>query len=292
MKPIFAYTNYREYLGEFYQEKKGNSRFSYREFSRIAGFTSPVFIKLVIEGKSNLAKNSALKLAKAMGLVETESRYFLKLVIFNQEKSLGQKLLHLEELKSLTSSLHVEPLGADQTEFFQEWRHGAIRELLNLIQYQDNERELAGLIRKRIKPKEVVQSIELLRDLKLIRPVAGGGWEPTENFITSNGADIPGLAVRAVQRQMAVLAGEALDEVVKAERDISGLTLGISPEAFNQICEELKRTRQRILEIAAQDERSDRVYRLNLQLFPLTNRIPEERLKRKKKQKFGVTDAN
>ena len=49
MKPLFEYLDYRQYLRDFYVEQKAQRKFSFREFSKIAGFSSPVFIKLVIE---------------------------------------------------------------------------------------------------------------------------------------------------------------------------------------------------------------------------------------------------
>jgi uncharacterized protein (TIGR02147 family) len=84
------------------------------------------------------------------------------------------------------------------------------------------------------------------------------------------------LAVKNVQRKMAHLAADAIDSVPAEQRDISGVSIGISQDGFGKAQEELARCRQRLLEIAAEDKQSDRVYRANLHLFPLSSAIPPE----------------
>ena len=55
MKPITEYQDYRRYMQDFYEEKK-KSGFTWREFSKGAGFASPSYLKLVCEGKSSLSR--------------------------------------------------------------------------------------------------------------------------------------------------------------------------------------------------------------------------------------------
>ena len=75
---------------------------------------------------------------------------------------------------------------------------------------------------------------------------------------------------------MGELAVQSLDKVNVEERDISGLTIGISEQAFSRITKEIAEFRRRVSSIVMEDECSDRVYRLNVQLFPLTKVIANE----------------
>ncbi|MBR2095357.1 MAG: TIGR02147 family protein, partial [Fibrobacter sp.] len=77
MKPITEYQDYREYMRDFYEERKRSSLFSWREFSKLAGFTSPNYIQLVCEGKSRLSKTGVEKVATAMELAGSDREYFL-----------------------------------------------------------------------------------------------------------------------------------------------------------------------------------------------------------------------
>ena len=55
MKLITEYQNYREFMLDYYEERKRTSVFSWREFSRLAGLTSSYYIQLVCNGKSRLS---------------------------------------------------------------------------------------------------------------------------------------------------------------------------------------------------------------------------------------------
>lgn len=74
-----------------------------------------------------------------------------------------------------------------------------------------------------------------------------------------------------LQIQMAELAVDALKNESTEGRDITGLTIGITRENYGRIVRELAECRRRIVAIATEAERTDEVYRLNMQFFPLTN---------------------
>ena len=75
---------------------------------------------------------------------------------------------------------------------------------------------------------------------------------------------------------MTLLAADAIDNVPKEERNISGVTIGISEKNIKKVNEELERCRNRLMELAAEDEDSDRVYRANLHLFPVSGKVEKE----------------
>ena len=56
MKPIVEYSDFRQYMLDYYEERKRRSVFSWREFSKIAGFTSSSYMKVVCDGKSKLSR--------------------------------------------------------------------------------------------------------------------------------------------------------------------------------------------------------------------------------------------
>ena len=82
MKSILEYKDYRTYMQDFYDDRKERGAFSWREFCKNTGFTSPNFLKLVCMGQSSLSKVKIAPVAKAMGLVGYETEYFTYLVEF------------------------------------------------------------------------------------------------------------------------------------------------------------------------------------------------------------------
>ena len=73
---------------------------------------------------------------------------------------------------------------------------------------------------------------------------------------------------------MSQLAAPAL-ELPTSERNFSGVTMGVSKETYDRIVNLLDEFRSKVIAIAAEDKNIEQVYRLNLQLFPLTRNIKE-----------------
>jgi uncharacterized protein (TIGR02147 family) len=78
------------------------------------------------------------------------------------------------------------------------------------------------------------------------------------------------VALRSMHGEMARFAEEAIERFLPSERNFTGLTMGVSGEAYDKILAELEACRKRIVQIALDSRKVERVYRLNLQLFPLT----------------------
>src|SRR3954468_24344934 len=99
MPNLYAYLDYREFLKDYYQERKtASSVFSYKSFANKAGFKTKSFLKMVIIGKKNLSEESLQKVAKALKLDAKATSYFEDLVAFNQAKSLKLRNQLLEKL--------------------------------------------------------------------------------------------------------------------------------------------------------------------------------------------------
>ena len=58
------------------------------------------------------------------------------------------------------------------------------------------------------------------------------------------------------------------------ERDFSGLTFSLSAKGLGKIKAKLKACRREMMEIARQDRDVSRVYRMNLQIFPISRGNP------------------
>src|SRR4051794_9980033 len=94
---IFEHTDYREFLRAAYAEMKAKDpKFSFRYFSKAAGFKSSSVLKEVIDGRSNIALHSIARFAKALKLNSEEALFFHHLVLMNQAKTLEDRHFHAE----------------------------------------------------------------------------------------------------------------------------------------------------------------------------------------------------
>jgi uncharacterized protein (TIGR02147 family) len=268
MKSILQYKDYRKYIRDFYAWEKNNSGFSWREFSRRAKFTSPNFLKLVSEGKSKLSAPSAERVADAMDLVGFEKIFFQNLVVYNQSKDSKKGKAALEKLQVIAKENAVRKMGAGYQNFYSTWLHAVVRELACSIEKPTAE-SIAKRCRLVVSPAEVADSIGYLLKAGLLKSNGRGGYRQTEKIVEGDEQGIP-LTLRAMNRQMARLAEQALDEVPPEWRDITGITMGLSQQSYARVLGALASCRKKILDIVAKEESVDRVYRLNLQLFPMT----------------------
>lgn len=277
MKPVIEYGNYREFLRDFYLERKCRSGFTWRDFAKAAGYSSPVFLKLVCDGKANLSDVGTERVASAVVLAGVDLQYFRLLVNFDQEKSESVKRSLYKELRALAKENSISLVGEDQYDYYDSWLNPVVRELAPKMKGA-SAAKLAGQCIFEADAKSVKRSLELLQGAGLLERDGEGNFSQSSKTLTTGRLDVASMAIREMHRQMGALAVESLDKVPVAERDISGLTIGISDDAFARIQSEIADFRRRIAAIVREDSGNERVYRLNLQLFPLTKALAAENL--------------
>ena len=272
MKPVMEYQNFRLYVRDFYTERKIRSGFTWRDFAKAAGYSSPVFLKLVCDGKANLSDVGIERVANAMGLVGTDLQYFRALVNFNQEKDSSKKKEVFKELRAIAKENEMTLVGEDQYDYYESWINPVLRELVPQVP-EATPAQVADMLAFDTQAAEVKKALKLLEKVGLLNKNADGSFEQSSKAITTGNIEVTSLSVREMHRQMGELAVRSLDEVPVNERDISGLTLGISESAYSRITKEIEDFRRRVAAIVLQETEEDRVYRLNVQLFPLTKKF-------------------
>jgi uncharacterized protein (TIGR02147 family) len=119
-----------------------------------------------------------------------------------------------------------------------------------------------------ISPKEARKAINLLETLGMIARKKDGGYALTDKYLTT-GEEWRSFAVKTFQNQSLDLARHALEKVPKEARDISTVSLTINQGAMDKIRERVRQFHQDMLEISEQSGTGDRVYQVNLQVFPM-----------------------
>ena len=272
MKPIIEYSNFRQYLLDYYEERKRISAFSWREFSKVAGFTSSSYMKVVCDGKSKLSKIGVERVATAIGLTGFELDYFRAMVKFGQAASEETKKAAYRDMLAIAKVHKVRVLEGDLFAYYDTWRNPMMRELAPLMPGA-TPGEMAKMCYTETSAQEVRESLDFLTKAGLLKKEKDGSFAQSETSVSGT-PDATRLALRGMHRQMAQLATPAL-ELPACERNFSGVTMGVSRESYDRIVRLLDECRRQIIAIAAEDKNIEQVYRLNLQLFPLTKSIKE-----------------
>ena len=271
MNPIVEYTDFREFMRDFYEDRKRCSVFSWREFSRIAGFSSPSYMKVVCDGKSKLSRIGVERTGMAMGLSGFEMDYFRAMVKFGQAEKESEKKAAYEEMLSIAKNYKVRILSGDLFEYYDSWRNPVLRELAPLMPGA-TPGEMAKMCYPEVSAQQVQDSLGFLTKAGLLKKTEGQFVQSEASVKGSN--DATRLAMRGMHRMMAQLAAPALELPVD-ERNFSGVTMGLSRESYSKIENLLDEFRRKIIAVAAEEKNVEQVYRLNLQLFPLTKNVKE-----------------
>ena len=271
MKEIVEYTDYRKFIQDYYDERKRSSAFTWRDFARDAGFSSAVYLKYVCEGKKNLSINAAGSVAAAMGLVGFEQTYFVLMVSYAHAKGDEAKRAAFEDRCALARAHKVRVLGNEEFDYFKSWKNPVLRELAPHMPGA-KPLEMAHVCKQKISAAEVSETLDFLVKSGLLKKDKSGNYSQTDKSLSMGPVDAVPVAARDMQRQMGEFAVQALDMPL-SERDMSGLTMGLTRRAYEQIRKEIADFRRRIVAIASEDDETEQVYRLNLQLFPLSERL-------------------
>ncbi len=273
MKSLFEFIDYRKYLDHYYKEKKKNSRhFSYRFFAQKTGINSPSFLKHVIDGKRNLTAPVIEKFCHALKLTKKEAVYFRHLVLFNQGKTSSEKQEHYAILRSMCNTIKESVLKQNQFDYFEKWYTVIIRELICLFNFKDDFKKLSRAIVPVITTAEAKKAVALLLELGLVSKKEDGSYSQTDQAIVVDDS-ITSMAVRLFMENMLDKAKAALHSVDRSKRHISGITLGISPAAYEVLASEVEAFKDRIKTIVNRDKDSSQVYQLNISLFPASSDV-------------------
>ena len=271
MKDILEYTSYRQYIADYYAEKKAKSAFTWQEFTRAAGFSSPVHLKYASDGRLNLSDAAALRVAQAMHLVDFEQEYFCEMVKFDNAKTDTEKKAAFSKMLSIADAHKAKIVEGDSFRYFESWKNPVLRELAPAMPGA-KPLALARACRPEITAAEVTESLNFLVKAGFLKKDEEGRFVQTDKFITTGPLDVTPVAVRGMHRQMGEFALDAIEGVAQDERHFSGLTMGLTHEAYEEIVQEIDACRKRIAAIATRDSEIDDVYRLNMQLFPITKK--------------------
>lgn len=270
---IFEYDDYRKFLVDLFAHRKAqDERFSHRVFLRSAGYRSSSMLKHVTQGKRNLSKKSAARFADALQLDGDQSQFFKILVAFNQTDSMSDKQRLAQTILGSRVSKRLNPIHLSKFEFWSHWYHVAISELIRTPQFREDYDWIAAQIVPAITAAQAKAAIECFLRLGLVRREADGKLVLGQSEIVSD-SKIVHAAISKFHTSMIQKAKESIDRFNREDRNISSVTLAISDENKSRALEIIKDFQRKMLALTHEEQAADRVYQVNIQLFPLTQRL-------------------
>ncbi len=282
--PVLAsYTDFRQYLSDYFDYKKHESAgalrpYTYSMFSVAANIKSPNYLKLIIEGKRNLSNEMILKFAKALRLSREDTDEFKCLVQYCQAKDpldRNQKLKRLSELR-MQRQMRAGTFNTQALDTVPNWVTWV---LYTLADQKDVDFELGALMKTmkgRANQEEIKKALSrLFKTGELVKDSDTGKVRKGRALMVGgpNNGPIPVELVRKLQSELIYLGLESLYQDQASEREFGAITLSLTEREFEKVKFELRQLKKRIykdISVKREISKGDRVYQMNIQLFPVT----------------------
>jgi uncharacterized protein (TIGR02147 family) len=240
-----------------YLEIQGrNPGYSIRSFAKKLGIGVST-LSMILNGQRRASRRLASQFADRLLLDPIERASLLER--FDREK--------FEIKKPVPRVIRALKASADQYVAFSEWHYMAILNLVRMKSFRNDPAWIAD--RLDLTPRKVSDAIERLKRLGMLKETPSGNLKRTgAAFRTTD--DVANLSVRkghfdTLERARAVLETDPVEL-----RDFSWVTLPIQKARLPEIKQFIRKFQQEFLAQFSEDPASDEVYRLAVQMIPLT----------------------
>ena len=198
---IFDYFDYREYLGDVYNQlRKTRYGFSYRAFSREVGISSHNFLPRILKRERNLSAEFIPLLSKYLKLSAKEEKYFQILVSFNNEHKPSKKEQFLKQLLTFRFVSDEYKIEDKKLQFFNKWYYPVVRELVVICDFKEDYNMLARSCVPRISASQAKSAVKFLVKNGFIKKGNDGRYKVT-NQIISTEPEVDSAAAVGCQRE-------------------------------------------------------------------------------------------
>jgi uncharacterized protein (TIGR02147 family) len=270
MHPVFAFLDYRAYLRSFVEERKGtDGSFSQRGLAAALGVDAGQLVR-ILQGKNQLSTRFVPAMARLAEMDARAAAYFEELLRYASARGDEESARSLDRLLALRGVM-THPLAGSQAQYYSCWKHAVVCALIGIAPWRGSAAALGSMVKPPLSRQEVEESLLLLESLHLVRHERDGAWAPVDAHL-SPGADVPAAVLRAYHAQIMENACAALEATPSSERDFSTLTLALDGEGMGRLRELSRALRQRIQSHSNRSLDADRVFQINIQIFPVARR--------------------
>lgn len=233
------------------QMKLKNPAYSLRSFARRLQI-GPSALSEMLNGKRLITEKSALKILERLNLSPEESNKLMKRLAKGR-KAPAREYVQVE---------------MDQYHLIADWFYFGILSLAETEDFKDSPEWIAN--RLNIGIPQARRALAVLERMKLLK-------RDNKNRLVHSGAafrtssQIPHLGLRKSHFDNLELAKVSLEKDDVTVRDFSSVTMAIDPDLLSEAKELIRDFRRKLSEFLESGKKQE-VYKLNIQLFPLSNK--------------------
>lgn len=262
------FVDYKQFLTSLFTLVKSKTKYSYYQYAEDLGFKRTNIMYQYMQGIRKLSATSAGQIRDAMELKGQERRYFDLMIEYCNTRKQASRDQNFQKMLEIKSQRLKDDVEKDQLAFLSEWYHPVILELIQLPGFQNDPYWIAEQIKPKIRPEQVKKSLQVLENLNLIK-VVHGSIELTHNSVKT-GHRVRGIGIASYHQAMLERSQEALTHAPGALRNISAMTISVNSQNYEKIRSLIHEFNEKIFAIASDTEDPDRIYQMNIQLFPFS----------------------
>lgn len=273
---LSKFTDYRTFLLAYVQDaKKRKKNWSYGAWAHSMGLKATSSVTKIIHGERDPGPEITEKMVEYFGFTDKQAQYFRDLVRLQKIKNDPRlSVLLMEKMGKDHPDSRLRIMDDKSFLVISNWYYLALRELCRRKGFIENPEWISEQFLFKVTSREISQAIKTLlqigllqRDDKRTLQLAEGRVETT-NDIASEG-------IKRYHEQLLDHAKEAIRRVSVEEREITSTSLLMSSKNMGK-AKELIRDFKKKFEKLMEEETGDRVYQIQIQLFPLTKKSTKD----------------
>lgn len=233
----------------FAERCRKNPQYSLRAFARALDM-DPSTLSAILRRKRTLTPKTARRLVEKLDIASPAHAQTLLLSVI---EPIGASVPEYDEF------------ALETAEMISSWEHFAILAYFETNAKKRDVRSIA--LRLRLPQPVVIEALHRMQKIGLVEEVKTEWKLKSKNFATPS--NVPNAALREANRQMVLKAAESIDLFDVEQRDVTGITFAADSKRLKEAKTMIKDFRRKLVDFLENGD-SDQVYRLNIQIFPLT----------------------
>lgn len=275
--PVTNFLSYREFLLKIYESIKENDpSYSYSQLGEDLGFSRSNVLWLVVVGRRRMTPRASERLVKALGLTGTARRYFETLRAQNNARRADEREDLFCTLMDIKSESVTTAANKHVLEYFSEWFHPVIREMVGLSDFQSDAEWINDRLVIKLMPLQILKSLELLERLDLITYDRKAGRHVQTGGQIRPDREVECMASVLFHQKMCDMGREALTRVSASRREMNSLTICVNDEVAMKASEILYKACEQVMKLESESKAGNQIYQINVHLFPFT-KLPREK---------------
>lgn len=273
---IYEYHDIVQFLNDWINYlRKTKNDFSLRQFSKNSNIALG-YMNMILKRERALTEKAFFKIAPNLNLEKEEQKFLNLLRVVGQSEDSQARLDAVEQMMSF-KKFKTANIPENRTfEYLTKWYYVAIYEMYNTTNFDPTPLSIQGKLKKKISISEIEQAIKFLIDHKFILQNPNGNWSQSGTFLDCK-EGIFKVSLAQFHKQMLDLAHESITETRREDRYITGQTMAVSRENFEQIKQIIQQAMNSINELNKNSLEKDNVYHVEIAAFPLMEMRQEKK---------------